>query len=166
LLRDVLAKASCRWVDEALRGLYAKGTFRVNVSPEIREKTMSTNSQAKRGFPRVKIGVSSCLLGQEVRYNGGHKQDRFLVSSLSRFVDYVPVCPEVAIGLGIPRPPIRLVGAPDRPKAVCTDDPTMDVTNALQSFAQDKVPSLGDISGYILTRRSRNQTGLIDYRLE
>jgi uncharacterized protein YbbK (DUF523 family) len=115
---------------------------------------MSTNSQAKRSFPRVKIGISSCLLGQEVRYNGGHKQDRFLVSSLSQFVDYVPVCPEVAIGLGIPRPPIRLVGDPDLPKAVGTDDSTTDVTSRLQSFAQDKVPSLGDISGYILKKDS------------
>lgn len=115
---------------------------------------MSTNSQAKRSFPRVKIGVSSCLLGQEVRYNGGHKQDRFLVSSLSQFVDYVPVCPEVAIGLGIPRPPIRLVGDPDLPKAVGTDDATMDVTSRLQSFAHDKVPSLGEISGYILKKDS------------
>jgi len=115
---------------------------------------MSKNSQATRSFPRVKIGVSSCLLGQEVRYNGGHKQDRFLVSSLSRFVDYVPVCPEVAIGLGIPRPPIRLVGDPDRPKAVGTDDSTMDVTSRLQSFAQDTVPSLGEICGYILKKDS------------
>jgi len=115
---------------------------------------MSNNSQTKRSFPRVKIGVSSCLLGQEVRYNGGHKRDRFLVSSLSQFVDYVPVCPEVAIGLGIPRPPIRLVGDPDSPKAVGTDDPTMDVTGPLLSFARDRVRSLGDISGYILKKDS------------
>jgi uncharacterized protein YbbK (DUF523 family)/uncharacterized protein YbgA (DUF1722 family) len=102
----------------------------------------------------VKIGFSSCLLGQEVRYNGGHKRDRFLVSSLSQFVDYIPVCPEVAVGLGIPRPPIRLVGDPDAPRAVGTDDPTMDVTARLQSFAQGRVQSLGEISGYILKKDS------------
>jgi uncharacterized protein YbgA (DUF1722 family)/uncharacterized protein YbbK (DUF523 family) len=115
---------------------------------------MSKNSQAERSFPRVKIGVSSCLLGQEVRYNGGHKRDRFLISSLSQFVDYVPICPEVAIGLGVPRPPIRLVGDPDAPKAVGTDDHTIDVTARLQSFAREKTQTLVDISGYILKKDS------------
>ena len=117
---------------------------------------MTKDPIEKRNFPRVKIGVSSCLLGQEVRYNGGHKRDRFLVGSLSQFVDYVPVCPEVAIGLGIPRPPIRLVGDPDpdKPKAVGTDDPSMDVTSRLQSFARETVQTLGDISGYILKKDS------------
>ena len=102
-------------------------------------KTMSENPQAKRSFPRIKIGVSACLLGQEVQNFGGHKRDRFLVNSLSQLVDYGPVCPEIAIGLGITRPPIRLVGDEGAPKAVGTDDPTMDVTARLQSFAQDKV---------------------------
>ena len=117
---------------------------------------MSKDGLEESNFPRVKIGVSSCLLGQEVRYNGGHKRDRFLVGSLSQFVDYVPVCPEVAIGLGIPRPPIRLVGDPDpdKPKAVGTDDPSMDVTSRLQSFARETVQTLGDISGYILKKDS------------
>jgi len=115
---------------------------------------MTTDPLEKTSFPRVKIGVSSCLLGQEVRFDGGHKRDRFLVGSLSQFVDYVPVCPEVAIGLGIPRRPIRLVGDSERPKAVGTDDPTLDVTARLQAFARDTVPTLGDISGYILKKDS------------
>ena len=115
---------------------------------------MRLDSQKKRSFPRVRIGVSSCLLGEEVRFNGGHKRDRFLVGSLARFVDFVPVCPEVAIGLGVPRPPIRLVGDPDRPRAVGIDDSSMDVTGRLQSFAKDEVPSLRDISGYILKKDS------------
>ena len=115
---------------------------------------MTKDPLEKTSFPRVKIGVSSCLLGQEVRFDGGHKRDRFLVGSLSQFVDYVPVCPEVAIGLGIPRPPIRLVGAPDLPRAVGTVDPTMDVTARLQAFARETIPSLGDISGYILKKDS------------
>ena len=52
---------------------------------------------------RIKIGISSCLLGNNVRWNGGHQQDRFLIETLGQLVDYVPVCPEVETGLGIPR---------------------------------------------------------------
>lgn len=102
----------------------------------------------------MRIGVSSCLLGQEVRYNGGHKRDSFVVGTLARFVDYVPVCPEVAIGLGIPRPPIRLVGEPARPRAVGADDPSLDATAGLETFARQQVPALRGIDGYILKKDS------------
>src|ERR1700677_4468596 len=57
---------------------------------------------------RPRVGVSSCLLGAEVRFNGGHKRDRFLTDELGPYVDWVPYCPEVEIGLGTPREPIRL----------------------------------------------------------
>ncbi|HMI23236.1 MAG TPA: DUF523 domain-containing protein, partial [Streptosporangiaceae bacterium] len=57
---------------------------------------------------RPRVGVSSCLLGEEVRFNGGHKRYRFLTDELSPYVDWVPYCPEVSIGLGTPREPIRL----------------------------------------------------------
>jgi uncharacterized protein YbgA (DUF1722 family)/uncharacterized protein YbbK (DUF523 family) len=104
--------------------------------------------------PRVKVGVSSCLLGQEVRYDGGHKRNGFVAVTLARFVDYVPLCPEVAIGLGIPRPTIRLVGDPLRPSAVGSDDRSMDVTGQLESFASRQVPALAGVSGYILKKDS------------
>lgn len=123
-------------------------------SYETLQRAMAENPARESRFPRVKIGVSSCLLGQEVRYDGGHKRDQFLVDSLSRYADFVPICPEVAIGLGIPRPPIRLVGDPDQPRAVGANDPTIDVTGRLQSFARETVASLGDISGYILKKGS------------
>jgi len=105
-------------------------------------------------FPRVKIGVSSCLLGQEVRYNGGHKRDGFVAGTLSDFADYVPVCPEVAIGLGIPRPTIRLVGDPRRPSAVGSDDASMDVTARLEAFSKRQMPALEGLCGYILKKDS------------
>ena len=108
----------------------------------------------RRTFPRVRIGVSACLLGQEVRFNGGHKRDGFVVGTLAGFVDYVPVCPEVAIGLGIPRPPIRLVGDPVHPRAVGTDDPSLDVTGRLDAFAREQIPTFAGISGYILKKDS------------
>src|SRR5690348_10341303 len=58
--------------------------------------------------PRIRIGVSSCLLGNEVRFDGGHKRDAFLVDTLGRCVEWVAVCPEVELGLGTPRPTLRL----------------------------------------------------------
>ena len=60
----------------------------------------------------IKIGISSCLLGNNVRWNGGHKKDRFLVHTLGQFVTWVPVCPEVECGLGTPRETLRQVGDP------------------------------------------------------
>jgi len=114
---------------------------------------MSKVHQPQR-FPRVTIGISSCLLGQEVRFDGGHKRDGFVIGPLSRFVDYIPVCPEVAIGMGIPRRPIRLVGDPEAPRALGTDDATMDVTDRLQAFARQQVPSFANLSGYILKKDS------------
>jgi len=115
---------------------------------------VTDNPRKTRSFPRVKIGVSSCLLGQEVRFDGGHKRDQFFAGTFSKFAEYVPICPEVSIGLGVPRAPIRLVGNPDTPSAVSADDPTMDVTAPLQSFAKDTVQALGDISGYVLKKGS------------
>jgi uncharacterized protein YbbK (DUF523 family) len=61
---------------------------------------------------RPRLGISSCVVGQEVRYDGTAKRDSWIVEQLGRHVDFQPVCPEVAIGLGTPRPPIRLVGTP------------------------------------------------------
>jgi uncharacterized protein YbgA (DUF1722 family)/uncharacterized protein YbbK (DUF523 family) len=62
---------------------------------------------------RPRIGISRCLLGEEVRYDGGHKRDPFLVETFGRFVEWIPVCPEVEIGMGTPREPIHLVASPD-----------------------------------------------------
>jgi uncharacterized protein YbbK (DUF523 family) len=105
-------------------------------------------------FPRIRIGVSACLLGEEVRFDGGHKRDRFLVGPLADFVDFVPVCPEVGVGMGVPRTPIRLVGDPQRPRAVGTDDASFDITAALESFARRQLALLGGISGYVLKKGS------------
>jgi uncharacterized protein YbgA (DUF1722 family)/uncharacterized protein YbbK (DUF523 family) len=103
---------------------------------------------------KIQIGISSCLLGEEVRFDGGHKRDGYVMQTLGRYFEYVPVCPEVGIGMGIPRPPIRLEGDPDRPRAVGVRDKSMDVTKALEDYARGRVPELPAISGYILKSRS------------
>jgi uncharacterized protein YbbK (DUF523 family) len=67
---------------------------------------------------KIRLGVSACLLGQTVRYDGGHKRDAFLTDTLGPFVEWVAVCPEVEIGLGVPRDAIRLVGGAASPRLV------------------------------------------------
>lgn len=114
---------------------------------------MSDDASTER-FPRLKIGVSACLLGQEVRYNGGHKRDAFVAAALAPYVDYVPVCPEVAIGMGIPRPSIRLVGDPLAPRALGTGDASLDVTDALRGYSRRQAALLADLDGYILKKDS------------
>ena len=103
---------------------------------------------------RPRIGISSCLLGQKVRYDGTAKRDRWIVDQLGTFVDYRPVCPEVAIGLGTPRPPIRLVGTPEATRVVGVEDPSVDVTEALEDFALNTAAQLADISGYVFMSKS------------
>jgi uncharacterized protein YbgA (DUF1722 family)/uncharacterized protein YbbK (DUF523 family) len=103
---------------------------------------------------RIRLGVSSCLLGQRVRYDGNHKHDRWISDTLGVHFDFVPVCPELAIGLGVPRPPIRLVGDPDAPRAVGRDDPALDVTAKLAAYGKRMGRELDDLSGYILKARS------------
>ena len=69
---------------------------------------------------RFPLGVSSCLLGNNVRYDGGHKLDRYLRDVLGRYVRWVPVCPEVECGLGVPRESMRLIGSSEAPRLVTT----------------------------------------------
>src|SRR5262245_49711214 len=103
----------------------------------------------------IRIGISSCLLGQEVRYDGGHKRDAFLTETFGRYVQWVPVCPEVEIGLGIPREPIRLVGA-DRDVHLVGTRTGTDHTRVMQEYAAKRVRELAqeDLCGYVLKKSS------------
>ena len=86
----------------------------------------------------LRLGVSACLLGTKVRYDGGHRLDPFIVNTLGNYVQFVPVCPEVACGLGIPREPLRLVGDPHNPRLV-TIRTNQDYTCRMQSWAPQRV---------------------------
>jgi uncharacterized protein YbgA (DUF1722 family)/uncharacterized protein YbbK (DUF523 family) len=103
---------------------------------------------------KIRIGVSACLLGEAVRFDGGHKQDAYLNGTLSQYFEFVSVCPEVAIGLGTPREPIRLVGALANPRAVGVRSPQLDVTTKLEAYGRLMGRELRDLSGYILKRGS------------
>ncbi|MBX8521896.1 DUF523 and DUF1722 domain-containing protein [Pseudomonas cichorii] len=103
---------------------------------------------------KPKLGISACLLGAEVRFNGGHKESRLCTRALSEYFDFVPACPEVAIGMGIPREPIRLVGDPVNPQAVGTVNRELNVTQALADYGLHMAGEMGDICGYIFMQKS------------
>lgn len=103
---------------------------------------------------KIKIAISSCVLGESVRYNGGHKRSPFCTDSLSEHFDFVSLCPEVGIGLGVPREPIRLVGDLASPRVVGVKNPDLDVTDQLQQYADSVVTSVSDCCGYILMKDS------------
>ncbi len=99
---------------------------------------------------KIKLGISSCLLGEKVRYDGGHKLDHFLTETLGQFVEFVPVCPEVGCGLGIPREAMHLLAAPDGPRLV-TIRTQVDYTERMLAWAQNRLVELErkDLCGFI-----------------
>lgn len=102
----------------------------------------------------IHIGISACLMGDPVRYDGGHKRLPFATDALAKYFEFIKVCPEQAIGLGVPRPTIRLVGDPTQPRLQGSQDASLDVTEKMQVFARDTARQLSHISGYILCAKS------------
>jgi uncharacterized protein YbgA (DUF1722 family)/uncharacterized protein YbbK (DUF523 family) len=104
----------------------------------------------ERALSKIKVGISACLLGENVRYDGGHKLDRFLRDTLSAYVEWVPVCPEVECGLPTPREAMRLVGKPDAPRLV-TIRTKIDHTDQMHTWAEKKLKELdaAGLAGFI-----------------
>ena len=104
---------------------------------------------------KIKLGVSSCLLGEKVRYDGGHKLDHFLTDTLGAYVDWVLVCPEVEIGLPVPRDAMHLVGDVEAPRLV-TIRTGVDHTSRMRQWAKKKVTTLAaeDLCGFVFKSRS------------
>ena len=92
---------------------------------------------------KIKLGISACLLGEKVRYDGGHKLDSFIIDSLGKYLEYVPVCPEIGCGLGIPRKVMGLEGNPRSPKLIITET-RQDVTERMINWAQKTRDSDGE----------------------
>ena len=102
----------------------------------------------------IRIGISSCLLGQKVRYDGGHKLDNYIVHTLGQHFDFEPFCPEVEIGLGIPRETIHLIASDSGVRCVGTINSDLDVTQKLTDCANKQRHWQQQISGYILKKGS------------
>ena len=92
----------------------------------------------------LRLGISRCLLGEEVRFDGGHKRDVFLTDVLGRYVEWVPVCPEVEAGLGTPREAMRLIGNPEQPRLVAIKS-GRDHTLALETMAGKRLGDLEEL---------------------
>ncbi|MDJ0784603.1 MAG: DUF523 and DUF1722 domain-containing protein [Desulfosarcinaceae bacterium] len=103
----------------------------------------------------LKIGISACLLGQNVRWNGGHALNRFVAHTLGHFVSFVPVCPEMECGLGTPRETLRLVGSVEAPRLVTTKT-GIDHTERMQTWAKKRLDQLAeeDLCGFIFKKDS------------
>jgi len=101
---------------------------------------------------KIQVGVSRCLIGDEVRYDGSHKRDRYVHDVLGQYFDWVPVCPEVEIGLPVPRPTIRLVRIGDDLRVLGSRDPSLDVTEALDGLYERE--RFAAVRGFILKRGS------------
>jgi uncharacterized protein YbgA (DUF1722 family)/uncharacterized protein YbbK (DUF523 family) len=104
---------------------------------------------------RLRLGVSSCLLGRKVRFDGGHKRDAFVVDSLGKYVEFVPVCPEAEAGLGVPRESMRLVSTDDGVRLI-TVSSGRDETAAVERWSVRRLRDLADddLSGFVLKKDS------------
>ena len=103
---------------------------------------------------KPRLGISSCLLGHNVRYDGGHKHNPHITAALGQVFEFVPFCPEVAIGLGTPRAPIRLLYRSSGIRAENIDNPDMDVGDALRDYAEAVLPEISNLSGCIVKKGS------------
>lgn len=102
----------------------------------------------------LRMGISSCLLGNPVRYDSSHRHNAYVTQTLGAYFDFVPFCPEVAIGLGTPRPPIQLVDVEGSTRVRGTRDPDQDVTEALIGYGRTLAHQLDGVSGYLLKQGS------------
>ena len=104
---------------------------------------------------KIKIGVSSCLIGEKVRWNGDHKQNRYVKDILCKYFEYVSVCPEVEVGMGIPRETVGLYGNPEKPQMISKKTQT-DWTSKMNRYTKDRVKNLSndDLCGYIFKSKS------------
>lgn len=100
------------------------------------------------------VGVSRCLLGHAVRYDGDSKANSIVIEQLGELFELVPVCPEVEAGLSIPRPPVQLTGSIHNPRMTGRDDPELDITGIMQSYCDRRPDELKMLNGFVFKSRS------------
>ncbi len=115
----------------------------------------SHQEQLQHAPETLKLGISSCLHGAEVRFNGAHKRDDLLLGTIGRYVRWVPVCPEVEFGLGVPRETLRLEGDPANPRLVQTQT-RKDITDGMREWSKFRLATLyqNDLDGFIAKKNS------------
>jgi uncharacterized protein YbbK (DUF523 family) len=100
------------------------------------------------------IAISACLLGHAVRYDGKHKKHIIVSDRLNQLFDFMPVCPEVGIGLDVPRPPVQLVSFHAKIRAIGIDDRKIDITEQLEGYAHQQIDQFQNVSGFIFKSKS------------
>lgn len=135
-------------------GVAPHGTKTRPLSPR-EDKKLKETALTNFSGGKIKLGISTCLLGEAVRYDGGHKLDRFLTETLGQWVEYVPVCPEVESGMSIPREAMRLVGDPQKPRLM-TVKTQRDMTQGLLDWAYRRARELEseELCGFIFEKKS------------
>ena len=103
---------------------------------------------------KPKVGVSRCLLGHAVRYDGGSKAHTIVTDQLAELFELVPLCPETEAGLSIPRPPVQLTGSLDHPRLTGRDDPALDVTETMLDYCRRRPAELSRLCGFVFKSRS------------
>lgn len=114
----------------------------------------SSANTSKLDSGLIPVGISSCLLGEKVRFDGQHKLDSFVEKTLGRYFSFHSFCPEMAIGLGVPRRPIRLVARGEEVRCVSTVDPDLDYTEALRQCSEEQASWHRELCGYIVKNAS------------
>lgn len=113
---------------------------------------------------KIPIGISSCLLGEKVRYDGGHKKNACITGTLAEYFHFIPFCPEVAAGLGVPRPAVQLRRTSRGIRCLGVEERHLDVTDALNNCAKQQRNWLSGVCGYILKKNSPS-CGMQDVRI-
>lgn len=118
-------------------------------------KDIAKNVDREEQQDKIVVGISSCLLGEKVRYDGGHKHDSYISKTLGQYFDFQTFCPELDIGLGVPRKPIRLTRNDSQSiRCLAVDNPELDFTDALEESANQKKQWHSELCGYILKKGS------------
>src|SRR5262249_30590458 len=122
----------------------------------IRSSGTGRNDLNNTSHETVRIGISSCLLGEKVRFDGGHKRNAFLADVFGRYVEWMPVCPEFEMGLGVPRETLRLVDNDGRVRLIAPQTGA-DHTARMKAWAERRIGQLAKLNlcGYVFKRSSR-----------
>lgn len=115
---------------------------------------MSIENKTDFAGSKILIGISACLTGLEVRYNGGHCNSKLCMQTLKDYFEFNPFCPEVVAGFGTPRPTLRLVGDPDKPTLSYSDNSQGDLTGQFVEAVTPHLPGFDGLDGYILMKNS------------
>jgi uncharacterized protein YbgA (DUF1722 family)/uncharacterized protein YbbK (DUF523 family) len=124
----------------------------INVSAQ--DQVAGSRASAGRSAAAIPVGISSCLLGESVRFDGGHRRTAYCTDELAHWFAFEPTCPEMAIGLGTPRESIHLRRRADGEVRLVGTKSARDHTDAMLQFAAEKVPALAHLCGYVVAKRS------------